>query len=122
MAPPFNPGLAPNSTTPDHIFAQPYVRAAYTQTVSTSHSSDNSSRNSGLRYRTNRAASFNLSRSRENDMYRQIRVKGGDSREKVGRLTSVITLSRRSSGATRYSGMLRLGCMDTRSDIRKSPE
>ena len=31
-------------------------------------------------------------------------------------------LSLRSSGATKYSGMLRFGCMAMRSDIRRRPE
>jgi hypothetical protein len=61
-------------------------------------------------------------RSVENDMKLHIRFIGGVRREKVGLFTSAITLSRRSSGATRYNGMLRLGCMVIRSDILSNPE
>ena len=42
-------------------------------------------------------------------MNRQSSTSGGDSREKVGRLTSANTFCRRSSGATRYRGDVEVG-------------
>jgi hypothetical protein len=41
---------------------------------------------------------------------------------KVGLFTSAMTLVRLSSGATKYKGILRFGCIATRSDILSRPE
>src|SRR5438270_36040 len=71
------------------------------QTSSISQLSDISSRNSGLRYRITEARTGIRSRRTEKEMNRQIWFIGGDKREKVGRLTSIKTFSRRSAGATR---------------------
>jgi len=78
--------------------------------------------NVGLRDRTTDSTSRGRVRRVSNEMNRQTSTMGGESRAKVGRLTSLITFSRRSSGATMNNGMLRFGCIASRSDILNSPE
>src|SRR6266446_5437514 len=86
---------------------------------SISHDSESSSQNSGFKYRISGAASLRRMRRSEKEMNRHTSKRGGDRRLKVGRLTSSITFCLRSSGATRYKGILRFGCMAMRSDIRR---
>src|SRR5690606_39172025 len=87
-----------------------------------SNDSANSSRNSGFKYCKKSCAASTLFFSAEYGIYLQIERNGGLSRENVGRLISVNTLSRRSSGATMYKLILMLGCMAIKSDIRSRPE
>ena len=61
-------------------------------------------------------------RNVENVRRRHISYMGGVSFENVGLLTSAITFSRRSSGATINNGMLRFGCIEIRSESRNNPE
>src|SRR5580700_10961963 len=63
-----------------------------------------------------------FSHSTLKDRKPQILAKGFSRKLKVGLRSSCSTLSRRSSGATRYRLMSRFGCNANRSLIRNKPE
>lgn len=98
------------------------VGSRASQTSSIIQLSEIVSMNSGLITLMKGNIFLNSSCNLEKEINRTISARAGDNLANVGRLTSSITLWRRSSGATKYKGIFRLGCMAIKSDIRSKPE